>query len=265
MNIAVCVKQVPAADALACDPVTGVLIRSGAPARINPYDLRACEAALQLGERLSGTTTALTMGPESAKDALKEAVAMGVGEGVLVSDKAFAGADVYITARTMANALKHLGGFDIIVCGSHTTDGDTGQTGPELAQLLGLPLLYNVTALLETGADITMAQKIDGEMYTVSIAPPFVLVAEKEAFNPRLPGLKQKLAAGKKVFQTLGLSELGDTAEDYGLSASPTRVKKISVSGKRAGGNPITGTPEELASVILKAVASPHQGGAAHE
>ena len=130
MHIIVCIKQVPDARQVKIDPETNTLIRDGVESIINPYDLYALEEALRLKERQGGTVTALTMGPPQAEEALREAVAYGADEAVLLSDRAFAGADTWATTYTLARGIEKIGAFDLVLCGKQAMDGDTAQVGP---------------------------------------------------------------------------------------------------------------------------------------
>jgi len=142
MKILVLVKQVPETDSLAIDPETGTVVRSEATSIVNPLDLYALEAALAIKDaRAEARITALSMGPPAAAVALKEAVAMGCDDAVLVTGREFAGADTWATARTLAAAIRRLGPFDLVFCGEKATDGDTGQVGPEVAAFLDLPVV----------------------------------------------------------------------------------------------------------------------------
>ena len=145
LNIVVCVKQVPGVAVIDINPETGTLRRDGVEAKLNPYDLFAVEAALEFSEKVNGNVTALSMGPPQARDALLETLYMGADQAVLLSDQRFAGSDVLATAHTLSQALSIIG-FDIVICGKQTTDGDTAQVGAELAEFLGIP---HVTGVLE--------------------------------------------------------------------------------------------------------------------
>ena len=138
MNIIVCIKQVPDTTEVKINPETGTLIREGVPSIINPFDTYAIEEGLRLKEQFGGKVKVISMGPPQAIEALKEAVAMGADEAVLLSDQAFAGSDTWATAYTLSHALKALGGFDIILCGKQAMDGDTGQVGPGIARQLDI-------------------------------------------------------------------------------------------------------------------------------
>ena len=137
LNILVCVKQVPDINLVKMDPVTGSLIRAGVPAILNPLDANALEAAVRVKEAHGGTVTVITMGPDMAKEALRECLAAGADRAVLLSDRAFANADTLATSYVIASAAKLLGAFDLIFCGKESLDGATGQMGSQLAERFG--------------------------------------------------------------------------------------------------------------------------------
>ncbi|MCJ7688761.1 MAG: electron transfer flavoprotein subunit beta/FixA family protein, partial [Clostridiaceae bacterium] len=149
MEILVCIKQVPGTSNVEVDPVTGVLKRDGIDSKMNPFDLFALETALKIKEQEGGVIKVITMGPPQAKDVIREAYMMGADEGALVSDRKFAGADVLATSYTLSQGVKKMGGFDLILCGKQTTDGDTAQVGPEMAEYLGIPHIANVLKIEE--------------------------------------------------------------------------------------------------------------------
>ena len=139
MRILVCVKQVPATAHVTVDEKTGVLQREGVESKLNPYDLFALETALRLREEAGGTVTAITMGPPQAQAAIRETFWMGADEGYVLADRRLAGADVLATSYALSQGIAAIGAFDVILCGKQTTDGDTAQVGPALAEHLGLP------------------------------------------------------------------------------------------------------------------------------
>ncbi|MDR3602471.1 MAG: electron transfer flavoprotein subunit beta/FixA family protein, partial [Desulfosporosinus sp.] len=149
MEILVCIKQVPGISKIEVDPITGVLKRDGVDSKMNPYDLYAIETALRIKEQVGGTVKVISMGPPQAQDVIKEAYMMGADEGALVSDRKFAGADVLATAYTISQGVRKMGNFDLILCGKQTTDGDTAQVGPEMAEYLGIPHIANVLKIIE--------------------------------------------------------------------------------------------------------------------
>src|SRR5438270_12726701 len=138
MNIVVLIKQVPDSEELRFDPATLTLVREGVDLEINPYDKRALTEAMRLRSTLGGRITAITMGPPQAREALVECLGRGVDRAIHISDRVFAGSDTLATARTLAAALRRLS-FDLVLAGKATTDSETGQVGPELAELLDLP------------------------------------------------------------------------------------------------------------------------------
>ena len=159
MKIIVCMKQVPASSRVDIDPETGNLKRGSAGQRTNPYDLYALECALQIREKTGGTVTVLTMGPGQAESMIRDAYSMGADEGVILSDRKFAGSDVLATSYTLSQGIELLGGADLILCGRQTTDGDTAQIGPAIAEHLHIPHCAWVSAIEEADAEqITLKQ-----------------------------------------------------------------------------------------------------------
>ncbi len=148
MNILVCIKQVPGTSEVEVDEKTGVLKRDGIDAKMNPYDLYAIETALKIREEKGGTIKVLSMGPPQAARVIREAYMMGVDEGALLTDRKFAGADVLATAYTLSQGIRKMGDFDLLLCGKMTTDGDTAQVGPEIAEFLNIPHVSNVRKIL---------------------------------------------------------------------------------------------------------------------
>lgn len=153
MNILVCIKQVPGSNKVEVDPVTGVLKRDGVESKMNPYDLYALETALRLVETYGGTVKVISMGPPQAGQIIREAFAMGAEEGILLSDRKFAGADVLATSYTLSQGVREAGEFDLILCGKQTTDGDTAQVGPEMAEYLKIPSVSNVKRIVSVDDD----------------------------------------------------------------------------------------------------------------
>jgi len=228
MRIAVCIKQVPETKSVKMDPETRTVIRQGVQAIINPLDLYAIEAALELKERCKAQITAVSMGPPQAVSALKEAVAMGVDEAILVSDRAFAGSDTWATSYILAGALKQLGKFDLILCGERATDGDTGQVGPEMAAALDLPVVTYVNHIneLQDGC-LQVSRLVESGTEKLSMQLPGVLTVVKEIGEPRLPTFRGKLKAKALELPIFNLKTLKLDESLIGLKGSPTRVVKI--------------------------------------
>lgn len=229
MNILVCIKQVPASNKVEVDSVTGVLKREGAESKLNPYDLYALETALRLRESRGGKVAVLTMGPPQAEAVIREAFAMGADEGCLITDRRFGGADVLATSYTLAQGAKRLGAFDLILCGKQTTDGDTAQVGPEMAEWLGLPSVSSVVSIpaVDDGS-ITVEMDMPHALETARLPFPCLLTVEKDLYMPRLPSYVKKMAAKDRPVLRLTLSDMEDTDEKhYGLNGSPTQVQRI--------------------------------------
>ena len=229
MNILVCIKQVPSTSKVEVDPVTGVLKRDGIDTKMNPYDLYALETALRIKEEKGGTIKVVTMGPPQAKEVIKEAFSMGADEGTLISDRKFAGADVLATSYTISQGVKALGDVDLILCGKQTTDGDTAQVGPEMAEYLNIPHIANVIKILdlkENSMEVEMDMPNTIEVADVKF--PCLLTVEKEIFQPRLPSYKRKVETKNREINVISLNDFEDKNEmKYGLNGSPTQVERI--------------------------------------
>lgn len=232
MRVAVLIKQVPDMEKVKFDCERGVVDRSSAGVEINPFDLNALEAAVEVGERTHGEVTAVTMGPPRAEESLKEAIARGAGHGVLLSDRAFGGSDTKATSKTLAAMIAKMGGTDLIFAGEKTVDGDTGQVGAEVAEYLGIPHIACVDEILEVEEDsITVVSNIMEGRYVKQVKLPALLTVTKDLNVPRLPSFKNKMTARKAVIPVWTMAELAGllSPEDTGLKGSPTKVNRIVV------------------------------------
>ena len=229
MNILVCIKQVPESNKVEVDPKTGVLKRNGAASKMNPYDLYALETAMRLKEELGGEVSVITMGPPQAAQVIREAYAMGADHGTLISDRRFGGAGVLATSYTLAQGIKKMGDFDLILCGKQTTDGDTAQVGPEISEWLGIPSVSNVRKITEAdGQNITVEMDMPDDIEITRIAYPCLLAVDKDIFQPRLPSYVRKTEKADTEITMLSLDDMDDRDEThYGLNGSPTQVQKI--------------------------------------
>jgi electron transfer flavoprotein beta subunit len=228
MRIIVPIKQVPETNAVRMDEATGTMIRDGVEAIVNPLDLYAIEVAIRLRETYGGDVLAISMGPAKAAAALREAIAMGVDSGVLVSDAAFAGSDTWATSCILAEAIKSVGMPDLVVCGERATDGDTGQVGPGIAAFLDLPVVTYVSRIEAVDAgEVTFQRLVEDGYEVVSARLPAVITVVKEASDPRLPTLRGKQKARKAVIPVLDHTKLGIDPAKVGLAGSPTRVVRI--------------------------------------
>ena len=228
MNLIVPIKQVPETGNVKMDEETGTMIRDGVESIVNPLDLYAIECALQIKEQYGGTITVLSMGPPKAEKAIREALSMGCDEGILLSDKAFAGSDTWATSYVLAGAVKGLSEFDLIITGVRATDGDTGQVGPELASMLDIPVATFVSRIIDIkDGSMIVERLIEGGYETLRLPMPCLINVVNEISYPRLPTLKGKQEARKKEIPVKGKDDLDLKTSDLGLKGSPTRVVKI--------------------------------------
>lgn len=253
MNILVCIKQVPDSNKVEVDPVTGVLKRNGVESKMNPYDLYALETALRIREKTAGSITVITMGPGQAVGIIKEAFAMGADNGVLISDRKFGGADVLATSYTLSQGIRQSGEFDLILCGKQTTDGDTAQVGPEVAEWLGIPSLSNVSRIVEQKeSSLVVEMDMTEDIEVAEIQYPCLLAVDKDIFIPRLPSYIRKQETKDREIKVITLADMEDKEEkNYGLNGSPTQVQKIfppQVNNHREVWN---GVGKELAEQLL--------------
>ena len=260
MNILVCVKQVPDTTQVKIDPVTNTLIREGVPAIVNPFDAFAVEAAARVKDKNPDTKiVVLSMGPENAKNALKECLAITADKAYLVSGRAFGGSDTLATSYIIANAVKKIeeleGKFDAIFCGKQAIDGDTAQVGPELAEHLDYPQVTCALEVLESDdSHMEVLKEGQDDNMVIGIKFPCVVTFTKPGFDPRFPSIKRKLAANRAVIPTLGVEELvGIDTTRIGLKGSPTHVKKSFVPARKSGGLIISeNTVEETSAKLIR-------------
>ena len=252
MNIVVCIKQVPGSTEIQINPTTNTLIREGVEAIINPFDLYAVEEGLRLKERYGGDVTVLSMGPPHVESALREALSYGVDEAVMVSDRAFAGADTLATAVTLAAAIQHIGEPDIVLMGRQAIDGDTGQVGPSTAEKLGIAHVTEVKKI-ETVTDgvATIQRMLEDGYARIAVRLPLLITVVKEINEPRPASFKGKLRAKKAEIRTLSLQDLGLTPESVGLTGSPTRVMKIFSPPKPTGGKVFNGDTQTAVAALI--------------
>lgn len=251
MRIIVCVKQVPDVAELRIDEVTHSLVRAGVPSILNPFDEFAVEEAVKIREKNEGTVTVITMGPPQAKEALVKCLAMGADRAILLTDSAFAAADTYATARTLALAVQKLE-FDLVICGMKAIDGETCQVGPELAELLGIPHISYVKKVeIDSAANTVLAESLTEEGYEQIRSPIPCLITATKALNvPRAPTLIQQLAAKQRPIETWSMTSIGAERKDVGLTGSRTQVLKVYTPELKSQG--IIVTAEDAASVVAQ-------------
>ena len=227
MDIAVLIKQVPDTDEVKMDPEKGTMIRDGVGNLINPLDLNALEAALALVKERGGTVTVLSMGPAQTERALREALALGADRALLLSDRAFAGADTWATAKVLAALLEKKGPFDVILAGEKATDGETGQVGPEVATFLSLPFATYVSRLEASDEGMTVRRTVEEGYQHLRLPFPCLLTVLHDLNEPSMPTLAGKKRGRRAEIERFGLDDLGLDRSEVGLSGSPTRVVKI--------------------------------------
>ncbi len=253
MNILVCIKQVPGSSNVEVDPVTGVLKRDGADSKMNPYDLYGIELALSLAERYSASVSTITMGPPQARAIIEESICMGAQSGVVMSDRKFAGADVLATAYTLSEGIKRSDGYDLIICGKQTTDGDTAQVGAEIAEYLGIP---NVSCVLSvddiSDGRVYVTVALDDTVVKQSIKLPCLISVDGDINTPRLPSYKTRQTLRDDMVRFISFADLEDNDPmHYGLNGSATQVERIFPPTKNTERRNISGDADSVSVQIF--------------
>lgn len=227
-KIALCVKQVPDTTDIRWTE-NNTIQREGVESIINPYDVYACEFALQIKEIIKDTQiTVFSMGPNQAQDMIKTLIALGCDNGVLISDRKFAGADTYATGKTISASIKTvLPDFDLIICGQFAVDGDTAQTGPCIAEFLDIPQITYVKDLVKIDKkSITIQRELEDGIETVKTDFPALICKLQDNFEPSRPTINGIKKAKNKEIKILDMESIGLTQEQVGLKGSPTYVSK---------------------------------------
>lgn len=256
MKIAVCMKQVPDTTEVRLDPKTNTLIRDGVPSIINPDDKAGIEAALRLREANKDiTVTAVCMGPPRADVALREALAMGCNDAVLISGREFGGSDTYATATIIGAGLKKLG-FDLIITGRQAIDGDTAQVGPQIAEQLGIPQVSYAQDIRIEGDAVIVKRQYEDCYHTLKAKMPCLVTALAELAKPRYMSVRGTIDAYEKEVRVLGFEDLKDllNPEWIGLAGSPTNVVQSFTKQAKAQGMKLTGlsADEAVAAIVAK-------------
>ncbi|WOH80209.1 electron transfer flavoprotein subunit beta/FixA family protein [Bradyrhizobium sp. BEA-2-5] len=262
MHIVVCIKQVPDSAQIRVHPVTNTIMRQGVPTIINPYDLFALEAALELRDQFGGEVTVLTMGPPSAEDSLRKALTFGADRAVLLTDRCFAGSDTLATTYALATAIrkiaKEYGMPDLIFTGKQTIDGDTAQVGPGIAKRLSvLQLTYvaKVKALDLTARTIEAERRSEGGVQLLRTRLP-CLVTMLEATNQiRRGAMADALRAARAPIVKWSAQEAGvEDISRCGLKGSPTVVKRVFAPSARAEKAALVEAAEQPAQALIDAI-----------
>ncbi|MCI1966211.1 MAG: electron transfer flavoprotein subunit beta/FixA family protein [Oscillospiraceae bacterium] len=253
MNILVCIKQVPATSKVEIDQETGSLKRLGTQSKTNPYDLSALETALRLRDKIGGKVTALTMGPPQAEQMMYDAYRMGVDDAVILSDRKFAGSDVLATSYTLSQGIRMLGKVDLILCGRQTTDGDTAQIGPAIAEHLGIPHAAWVDEILSVDAmGIEVRQTMAAVTQKSRLRLPCLITVEKNICVPRLPSYRLKRETAQRPIQIYGFDDLPEKNLSLcGLTGSPTHVEEMFAPPSNAKRVMLKGAAGEEAAALI--------------
>jgi len=257
MNIVVCVKQVPDTMNVRIDPEKGTLIRDGVPSILNPFDEFAIEEGLQIKEKCGGTVTVITMGPPQADAVLRTALAMGADNVALLSDRAFAGADTLATSYTLSQAIRKIGGVDLVITGKQAIDGDTAQVGPGIARRLGFTQLTYVSKVIgidQAAGKIVAERMRDGGRERVEAKLPAMLAVVKDINVPRQPSILKMKKARSAEIPIWSAADIGADPVKIGQKGSPTWVEKIFSPEQKSGGEKYEGDAEELAGRIVELI-----------
>lgn len=256
MKIVVCIKQVPDTTEVKLDPKTNTLIRDGVPSIINPDDKAGIESALQLRDSIGtdSTVTVVCMGPPQADIALREALAMGCDDAVLLSGREFGGSDTFATATIIAAGLKKIG-YDIVITGRQAIDGDTAQVGPQIAEQLQIPQISYAEDLHMEGDKLIVKRQFEDRYHIIEVGVPCLITALSELAEPRYMSVGGVMKAYKKEVKTLGFEDLKDMFDpaNIGLKGSPTNVKQSFTKQAKGAGTVLDNiSTEEAVEAIMK-------------
>lgn len=253
LNIVVCIKQVPMVTELPWDEKTGSLRRDLSSGMVNPACKRALEAALQIKEKHGAFISVLTMGPPAAEEVLREALAMGADRGILISDRMLAGSDTYATSFILAQAIqKEVSGYDLVLCGAYTSDSETAQVGPQLAEELNLPAAAYAENLIFSGRTLRVRRLVDNFRETLEMELPALVTISMENYEPR----HTSFAGLDKAFQDADLlfrnaADLHITSSILDQHSSRTKVRKIFLRKSQKDNIIITGAAASAVDEFL--------------
>jgi len=256
LSVVVCVKPVPDPEhweKITLDPVTKALRREGIPSAINPLDKHALEEALRIKEKHGANVTVVSMAPPTVMDNLREAIALGADEAILLSDRSFAGADTLATSYVLAAGIRKLGKFDMVICGNQSLDGSTGQVGPEVAEFLGVPHVTNVRKMDFIGRGLIRVESaIEHGYISMEVQIPAVLTVVREINTPRHIPLARISEAMRREIKTWTMKDLDVDRKMVGLSGSPTQVADIFMPETKRRGEILGGEPEIVVKLLVE-------------
>lgn len=255
MHIVVCVKAVPGSTEVKMDPKTNTIVRDGGQAVVNPFDASALEVALRIKDAAVDPAdvrvSVLSMGIPATADLLRDCIARGADDGLLLSDRAFAGADTLATAYALSRGIEALGGADLILCGKMAVDGDTAQIGPELAGAFEWPCVTDVVEVrgLEPACACVRANT-DRGVAALAVPLPAVLTVSKDIADLRMPSIAGICGAANATVEVLDARRAGADAGRIGLGGSPTQVVRSFVPQRSDGAVTIEGDAGEQARTL---------------
>lgn len=259
MNIVVCIKQVPDTKGGVQFNPDGTLNRAAMLSIMNPDDKAGLEAALRIKDETDAHVTALTMGLPKAEEVLREAMAMGADDGILVTDRVLGGADTWATSTTIAGALRNID-YDIIITGRQAIDGDTAQVGPQIAEHLGIPVISYAEDIKLEGDSVVVKRQFDDRYHMLRAKMPVLITALSELNDPRYMTPGGIFDAYKKDITVWGRADLKDVDDsNLGLSGSPTKIAKASDKVRKGAGEKVQlDTPQESADYIIAKLEEKH-------
>jgi electron transfer flavoprotein beta subunit len=256
LNIIVCIKPVPDSrywDRLSLDPKTKTLRREGIPVIISPLDLNAIEEALRIKEARGGKVTVISMGPPNTTEILAWAYAYGVDDAVLLTDRAFGGADTWATARALASGSRKIGKYDIVLLGNESLDGSTGQVGPQVAESLGIAHVTGVEKVdLRNATTLTVRSKIEFGYMEIEVKMPVTLAVTKDLNDPRVPPVFGALWATEKTATLWSADDVKVDKETIGTKGSPTYIPDVVNIEVKRKGELLKGDPADIARQLVE-------------
>ena len=251
MRIVVCVKQVPGTNQVYLDPETRSIVREARHAVLNPYDTFAVAWAARLGSQHGWETLALSMGIPAVEKLLRDSLCRGIDRAVLLTDRLFAGADTWVTANTLAMAVRKLGGADLVLCGKMAIDGDTAQTGPELAECLGYAVVTDVTDIKEVSrSQVQVSRHTESGVQTLLVRLPAVLTVAKDSCPTRMPSIADLARGASRPLECWSAANLGADPDRIGQRGSPTRVVCTETPPMKKQSRRLEGTLEQQAASL---------------
>lgn len=259
LKIIVCIKQVPGITEIKINPETNTLIREGIENIINPFDTYAIEEGVSIKERFAASgnnsldieVIAISMGPPHSEEILREAISLGADSAILISDRAFAGSDTWATSYTLSKAIKKIPGWKIIVLGKQTLDGDTGQVGPELAQILNIPFIGYASKIIEIDKNkMTVKRLMEDRYETFEVRLPAAISVGKDINIPRIPSLRGKIKSKSAEIPVWNREYIGMNDKECGLNGSYTQVIKIFTPEHKHEVKMVSGTSDEQVNEI---------------